>query len=62
MFDIIIHTNSVKSVAFDRFICFLINLVDLIDYLLVDFRISWIGELTAIISQDSMDSEGDILD
>ena len=58
MLENIFVTNSVKCVRFDKFICFLICMFG---YLLFDLRISWIDELTAIISEDIMDSERHIL-
>ena len=58
MSDILFDANSVKCVTFDKFICFPINLFDC---LLLDFRISWIGEVTVIVSQDCTDSERHIL-
>ena len=50
MSDILFDANSVKCVTFDKFIS-----------LLLDFRISWIGEVTAIVSQDCTDSERNVL-
>ena len=54
MLDIVFDANSVKCVAFDKFVCFLVCLTV---HVLSDFRISRVSELIAIISQDSMDSE-----
>ena len=54
MLKIIFDTHSVECVTFNKFICFLIFLFD---YLFFDLKISWIGELTAIICQNRMDCE-----